>query len=409
MLKRFSFITAIMVAITLFVSSCSHDHEQDETVSAQKAILIFMPWSGSETSKGLYYNLVENLESIESAIIAENGLGTTQVFVSLANSYTETQLYEITYKDAKCSHRPIAAYNSKDCTTATGIAKIISDVKSHTQAPQMAMIIGCHGSGWTSKTDWENYPNNAKPWKNLHYDKPDYTYPLTRFFGSVEDMDYEIDVTTLAEGIAITGIKMQYIMFDNCYMANIETAYELRNVTSNIIASTSEILAIGIPYGQMWKYLAQPTPDYKQIVNAYYNFYNSYLYPYGTLSAIDCTAIEALAHTMKQINATSTFDPTQLSSLQILGGFEPTIFYDLGDYVDKLCTDEKLKQKFNNQLDKVVVYSKSTSQIYSFLHFRPKFITVSRFSGITSSAPSQNPVAQKGLPRMQWTTDTTPQ
>lgn len=411
MLRRFSLIAAIVTALTLFVSSCSHDHGQDETISAQNAILIFMPWSGSETSKGLYYNLQKNLSDIESAIVADNGLGTTQVFVCLANSHTETWLYEITYENAACSHKTIASYNSKDCATANGISAIINDVKKHTQAPQLSMIIGCHGSGWTSKSDWQNYPYKAKPWKNLYSGNANTTYPLTRFFGSVNDMDYAIDITTLAEGIAATDTKMQYILFDNCYMANIETAYELKDVTNYMIASTSEIMAIGLPYEKMWKYLAMPAPDYKSIVDAYYNFYASYDYPYGTLSAIDCTAIDALAQTMRQINATYTFAPTLTDSLQILGGFEPTIFYDFGDYADKLCGDDKLKQQFNSQLAKVVIYSKTTQQIYSYIYSYsgPKKITVNHFSGITTSAPSTNPVATKGLGRMKWTIDTTRQ
>lgn len=408
MLRRFSLIAAIVTALTLFVSSCSHDHGQDETISAQNAILIFMPWSGSETSKGLYYNLQKNLSDIESAIVADNGLGTTQVFVCLANSHTETWLYEITYENAACSHKTIASYNSKDCATANGISAIINDVKKHTQAPQLSMIIGCHGSGWTSKSDWQNYPYKAKPWKNLYSGNTNTTYPLTRFFGSVNDMDYAIDITALAEGIAATDTKMQYILFDNCYMANIETAYELKEATNYIIASTSEIFAIGMPYEKMWKYLAQPITDYKQIVDTYYDFYTSYEDPCGTLSTIDCSALDNLAQTMRQINSTYTFDHAQTDNLQILGGFEPTLFYDLGDYVDKLCNDETLKNQFNRQLQKVVIYSKSTEQILTYLYSKKRYIDINHFSGITTSAPSTNPVALKGLPQTKWTIDTTP-
>lgn len=55
--------------------------------------------------------------------------------------------------------------------------------------------------------------------------------PATRFFGSVSLSDNAIDISTLAEGIKLSGLKMQYILFDACYMGNVETAYELKDVT----------------------------------------------------------------------------------------------------------------------------------------------------------------------------------
>ena len=68
--------------------------------------------------------------------------------------------------------------------------------------------------------------------KTAHSGTPKANYPTTRFFGSVDDMSLAINVNTLAQAIADAGMKMQYILFDNCYMANVETAYELKDVTN---------------------------------------------------------------------------------------------------------------------------------------------------------------------------------
>ena len=40
----------------------------------------------------------------------------------------------------------------------------------------------------------------------------------------------------------------QFIMFDDCYMSSMEVAYDLKDVTDYIIASTSEVMAYGMPY-----------------------------------------------------------------------------------------------------------------------------------------------------------------
>ena len=69
--------------------------------------------------------------------------------------------------------------------------------------------------------------------------------PVTRFFGSVSQADNAIDISTLAEGIKLSGLKMQFILFDACYMGNVETAYELKDVTNFLISSSSEVMGEG--------------------------------------------------------------------------------------------------------------------------------------------------------------------
>ncbi len=51
-----------------------------------------------------------------------------------------------------------------------------------------------------------------------------------------------------ARGIVGAGVKMEYILFDDCYMSSVEVAYELKEATRFLIASTSEMMAYGMPY-----------------------------------------------------------------------------------------------------------------------------------------------------------------
>ena len=80
------------------------------------------------------------------------------------------------------------------------------------------------------------------------------------------------------------------------------------------------------------------------------------------------------------------------------------IFFDMGDYVSKLCTDPALYEKFKAQLSKVVLNKAATKQIYSTIYgiFYPKRIDVNTFSGITISDPSRHFVALRGKERTSW-------
>lgn len=112
-----------------------------------------------------------------------------------------------------------------------------------------------------------------------------------------------MEVDTLADAITSSKIgKMQYVCFDDCYMASIETAYSLRNATNWLVASTSEVMDIGLPYSTVWRYLSSTNVDYSKVIDAFGAFYTNYDYPYGALAAIDCSKTDKMAELMKALN-----------------------------------------------------------------------------------------------------------
>lgn len=405
-MKKILYLFILFIGAITF-SSCSDESEDVDDINKQ-TVLIFMPWADNLESA-----LSDNLDSIETAMTRQS---TTVGRVLVFRSYNTgiDSLYEIICENKQISHRAIKTYDNYSYTTADGITQILNDVQSEAFALNYAMIIGCHGEGWLFKDDWwESAPFAAKrrPYAYLSNgtlnNSKGRRYPLTRFFGSVGDRNRGIDITTLAQGIAGAGIKMQYILFDDCYMANVETAYELKNVTNFLVASTSEVMDIGMPYQTMWTYLNSATPSYSSMVSSFSTFYSNYAWPYGTISAIDCNKLDRLAEQMRMINQNYTLADTLVDSLQVLDGFNTPIFYDLGDYVAKLCTNTDILNDFNATLTQVVRSSSYTDSIYSALYYpSTKFITVNHFSGITISDPSRNSVAVKGREKTAWWRDT---
>ena len=82
--------------------------------------------------------------------------------------------------------------------------------------------------------------------------------------------------------------------------------------------------------------------DYEKICDGFYSFYSNYVTPCGTISVTDCSEIDNLAAIMKEINQRYTFNEELISSLQSLDGYKPSISFDCGDYVAKLCSDPDL-------------------------------------------------------------------
>ena len=214
---------------------------------------------------------------------------------------------------------------------------------------------------------------------------------MTRYFGGL-NAQYQTDITTLAKGISNAGLKMEYILFDDCYMSSIEVAYDLKDVTDYLIGSTSEVMAYGMPYAEIGQYLIGKV-DYADICDGFYSFYSNYSeMPCGTIAVTDCSELDNLATIMKEINHRYTFDPSLTSSLQRLDGYYPVIFFDYGDYVSKLCPDETLVARFNEQLNRTVPFKRNTEYFYSMSRGEVKINT---FSGITISDPSTHSLASK--------------
>ena len=412
MIKKLFTLFICMISLAMTFTSCSEEAFDTDSVNKQ-TILVFYPWTGSQSSTGLLGYLQNNIDSISDGIIDRKGLNNSRVLVFLSDKYNHSTLYDLQYNATTKSvdRVPLKEYEGTSYASAEGFADILNEVKTQADALNYALIVGVHGCGWTYASDWSRYPYYARPSVTRPRDNnfsgiqfgPDPNAPLTRFFGSVSLAENAMDISTLAEGIRESGLKMQYILFDACYMSNIETAYELKDVTNYMIASGSEIMAAGLPYRSMWSYLNSSTPNYSSIVSTSVNFYkNNSSAPFCNLAAIDCRQLEKLAGVMKDINAENQLSAdVNLDSIQHLDGFRPNLFYDLETYVDSLRPSGYLLDQFKNQLKLTIKASDHTEEAYTCIYSSESF-KIKNYCGITISDPSQHSVAIKGREKTGW-------
>ena len=411
MIKKLFTLFICMISLAMTFTGCSEEAFDTDSVNKQ-TILVFYPWTGSQSSTGLLGYLQNNIDSICDGIIDRKGLNNSRVLVFLSDKYNHSTLYDLQYNATTKSvdRVPLKEYEGASYASAEGIADILNEVKTKASALNYALIVGVHGCGWTYASDWSRYPYYARPSVTRPRDNnfsgiqfgPDPNAPLTRFFGSVSLAENAMDISTLAEGIRESGLKMQYILFDACYMSNIETAYELKDVTNYMIASGSEIMAAGLPYRSMWSYLNSATPNYSGIVSTSVNFYKNSSAPFCNLAAIDCRQVEKLASVMKDINAEYQLSASvSLDSIQHLDGFRPNLFYDLETYVDSLHPSGYLLDQFKSQLKLTIKASDHTDEAYTCIYSSDSF-KIKNYCGITISDPSQHSVAIKGREKTGW-------
>lgn len=321
-------------------------------------VLFFYPWSSNLTH---YFE--ENIRSFKSAL-NEKDLQKNNIFVFISNTDSSACMYKITSKKGIYIHDTIAKFENYnyEYTTIDGLSAILSKTQDETPTKTFSLVIGCHGDAWIPSQD------------------------MKRSFGGAT-VESRIDISTLCKALQNSNLKAEYILFDDCYMSSIEVAYELRNACKYLIASPAEIMAAGMPYTMIAGDLLN-TPNYAAISKDFYDYYvNHPSTPYGSIAITKCDELDALASIVKQINQSELNTQYNTSLLQVYDGYNPNIFYDFGDYINTICANDELRQKFNQQLDRCIPHKHHTSFVYAY---SKGTIKIDKYSGISTSAPSTN-------------------
>lgn len=388
--------------------SCSNGDSPDgpdaPVTPVGQTVFMFFPWSNSLLSD--FRRTVEDMQTV----VAQRSMKNERIMVFMATSEREAVLFELKKQNGRCLTDTLRRYSDRPFTSRQWLTSLFSEVMTLAPASRYGMVVGCHGLAWVPVQGQRNAPKRLGSqerideednlYKEEKIDKEGESNDLmhfevqgpvtTRFIGGTYP-ETQIETTDLADAMADAGFHTEYILFDACYMSSVEVAYELKDVTHYLIASPTEVLSYGFPYITMGKHLLG-TPNYKGIVDSFISFYSSYNLPYGTVAVTDCTQLDALAAIAQQINAA---DAEQLvpNGVQIMDGYSPTLFYDLGHLMSLKNAGTVLTTAFAEQLDKTVPYKGHTDQYFTALKDAP--VDIKHYSGLNTSQGSLKRLADR--------------
>lgn len=404
MKKAFLLLLAVLTLV-----SCHKKHDEPEpVVESEMTVLMYLPWSKSSSSDNIYSCFLKNISGMKTAIEYRRGLGSKKVMVLIAANENRAYLIDLKYQKGTCVNDTLKTYTNlsgASYSSVAGITSFFNDVKEEAPAKSYALVIGSHASGWIPAGQEVYAKQTTFMARGTHNDEDDFQWE-TRWFGNPGMETYQTNISTLATAVKNSFGKTDYILFDDCYMSNIEVAYELKEVTDYLIASTSEVMLAGMPYATIGSSLLDK--NYNGIVEGFYDFYKDYvddngnLRNYGTIGVTKISEVDETVRIMKQINSQFSFED-DLDDIQILDGYSPTIFYDMGDYVKHLCKDETLYRSFETQMSRLVPYKRCTEMFFSQPSPREKrFIPINTFSGITISDPTESWCAVNHKTKTGW-------
>lgn len=345
------------------------------------------------TSLGRYFNT--NVADAATAI-AEGALGSENRYVYLKqSSRSEASIVEICYDATNGSavERHIAdIIIDATKSNAENIAANIALIMEAIPAESYGIILAGHGQGWVTREvlNSDNATEFAAKWGYDPWAKA-LGAEQTRAFG---EYNTQSDITELAEGLRLEGgEKFDYLLFDACFMSNIETLYDLSNVAEVIIASPCEIMGSGFPYHRTLRYLmAGEERSYERAAESYYLYYRdeySGSARCGSIALVECSQIEALAEATRAVVATAR-EQYDATTIQTYEGQYVHTFYDFAQWCEAVATDEAAYQAFEQQLARTIPAKYTLPTFYSALGSGGTLdIDVERYSGVTTSAPCE--------------------
>ncbi len=249
-------LIGLMLLATL-VAGCSH-HDTPEPDKNSHTVIVYVVADNS-----LWKNASDDVNEILRAQqdIPEG----CKVAIFVDRTYRQPYIQLVDRNESR------VAYTFPENVASTDSATMVSTLKrimSLSPSDDYSLVLWSHGSGWV----------------------PSKRYAPTRAFG--QDGNVWMEIPTL-RGVLSQFKPFNFILFDACFMQDIETAYELQDVTPWIIGSAAEIPGDGAPYHRIVKDMCD-----KNIEGIAQHYHDFYTVPNGAvLSVVNTSRLDTLAET----------------------------------------------------------------------------------------------------------------
>jgi len=278
----------------------------------------------------------------------------------------------------------IEIYAAENSAKPATLARALHTAKAYRPAASYGLVVLSHGTGWLPA----EMSNPTIRLKSVIQDT-----------GTNETGNY-MELADFADAIPY---KLDFIVFDACFMGSVEVCYELKDKADYIVASPAEVLSPGFVYPTMMQHLFAPVPDLTAVAREFYEYYNSQtgVFCSATVSVVKTAGLEALATVVKDMTRQNIL-PDDLGNIQTYGYGSQKIFFDLGDYLQKLSPENH--NIIQAAFDQCVSWKACTPSYYSAAKgIQP----IHAFSGLSVYIPqTAYPEANEAYGKLKWAKQT---
>lgn len=387
-LKKYTFILLAAFLTTFGMASCSDEPEPPEPEEpTHRTLIIYMAADNSLLSASR-----ENLKDIKTAV-SKGALQGGRIILFYDYSATEAPyLAEITEETG--DFVKLKEYDGQvSCLDRDRMNEVIKDAMRAAPAEEYGLILWSHGTGWINESDSRSSSASSRA-------ASDGLINPYSFGHDINPVSTKMSITSLAS--ALEDFHFKFIYFDCCFMATIETIYELRKTADYIIGSPTELPVEGMPYltniPQMMAKELQPATIAKNTLDYYLSGQASY--PWCTITAIDTSAAEDVAAATKAIMETGALNAANYVPLPYYRSSVPSYTWDFADIINNLNVDDDAKNLWKRPWQRLIIYYGHTDICY--------FVPMEGTAGLGSFYYSDNTVQwakEYGYDSLSWWRD----
>lgn len=379
---------SILAFLLLAASACSKETNQPlptpEPGETKHTLMVYL------TGISLLRFYQENIQGMCNAVDQEMLRNNRILICYQPSDRLSAVVQEVRYNadTGKGTLETIRKYDQFEAADPSCVADVFAFMQTTAPADSYGVIIGCHGKAWVPASSGILHSPGKEAFED--YWKPAEGALPTRSFG---DSGHELDIPELAAVLEGLDVRPDYLIFDACFMANIETLYDLRRSAAYIVASPCEVMGIGFPYEHITPALfsddgtAQKMQQVCENFYAYFDSQQGYSRS-GCVSMAISAKLDGLAEIMRLINAVPK-QPEDTSSLQIYEALSSPLFFDLEDYVSTVCGDPALLTDFESQMEKAFPPASRFHTPSFYSAYNRTLNPIYYYSGVSISEPSE--------------------
>lgn len=335
----------IILAVITLATACNDETAKEEPFT--RTILVYL---GRDNN--LYGSSEEKIEAMLEGLDGQHG---NLIFYEDKRG-NSPRLMEAYLENGINKTRVLETYDDENSASPEVFSRVVNDVLSMYPSDSYGLIVFSHASGWLPEST------------------------LTKPRSVIIDGKAEMDLKDFASSIPDNAFY--FIIFEACFMAGIEVAYELKDKTDYIVSSSAEILSPGFRpvYPETIDKLFGKVPDLQSFVEKAHEYIASQggASQSSTLSLIKTAGLPALKEWVREnVQSPSTVDPAEV---QYFDRYSYHLFFDFEDYFSRAVNDSYQKDELNRLLDACVIYKAATP---SFMLPYNGFL-IEKHSGLTT-------------------------
>lgn len=252
-----------VVLVSLCVASCGDDVPEPGESRYKHTVIVYMAADNSLSADS--NNDINEMKAAMSKI--PEGC---QVVVFHDDNSTQRKPELLLLRSG--GYRVYKEYAELNSADATVVSSVLLEVMNTFPSDEYSLVMWSHGSNWKVEGGGGARTASRAILQDVGYGG---------LYGSW------LNIAGLRDVLSDLPHRMQYVMFDACFMQSVEVAAELYDLTSWIIGSPVEIPGVGAPYDMIMEELCEK--DVAGIVRNYHDYCTDGGRRRGVLlSAINC-------------------------------------------------------------------------------------------------------------------------